>query len=134
MEITVPQDPVVRALSYLTPYLDAVPQPEVPANWEWGPLLVVVTDTGGAGERDVVLDDARLTVEVSHQDSVIASETCRRIHGLLRAWQGQEPGVYWLRTLQRPTYTPDEQTRTPAYTTTVELSFRAGTLDATPLS
>ena len=82
-------------------------------------------DTGGAGERDVVLDDVRLTVEVSHPDSVEASLWCRNIHGLLRAWQGAEPGVYWGRTNQRPTYTPDDETRTPAYTTTVELSFRA---------
>lgn len=135
-KVIVPADPVARAVSYLSPFVpvDSGPFMDVPATWKWDGLLVVVVDTGGAGSRDVVLDDVRLTVEVSHPDSVTASEKCREIHGLLRAWGSMEPGVQFLGTIQRPTYTPDDETRTPAYTTTVELTFRATEIDVTPIS
>jgi hypothetical protein len=134
-KVIVPADPVARAMSYLSPFVpyDSGPFMDVPGAWEWGPLLVVVVDTGGAGSRDVVLDDCRLTVEVSSADSLEASRVCREIHGLLRAWGSAEPGVQFLRTIQRPTYQPDEQTRTPAYTTTVELTFKASELEVNPL-
>jgi hypothetical protein len=135
-KVIVPADPVARAVSYLSQFVpfEAGPFPDVPAKWKWDSLLVVVVDTGGAGSRGVVLDDCRLTVEVSHPDSVEASRVCREIHGLLRAWGEIETGVQFLRTIQRPTYDADDETRTPAYTTTVELTFRANEINVKPIS
>lgn len=121
------QDPVARTVEYLGFFVptESGPFMDVPTGWAWDDLLVTVVDVGGGGERDVVLDDARLMVEVSHPDSVAASEWCRDIHGLLRHWRDSDPTVTFLRTVQRPTYSPDDATRTPAYSTIVDLSFRA---------
>ena len=134
-EIIMFQDPTQRAMAYLGKWVpfDAGPFLDVPADWAWDQLLVTVVDTGGRGERDVVLDDVRLTVEVSHPDAPRASEVARRLHGLVRAWPEHERGVIFLRTLQRPTFTPDDATRTPAYTFTVELSFRATSTEITAI-
>lgn len=130
-EIILFQDPVVRAVSFLGKYVpvEAGPFMDVPPDWDWGPLLVTVVDTGGQGERDVVLDDARLTVEVSHTNSMEASRIARELHGLIRQWPFEEKGVIFLRTVQRPTFQPDSETRTPGYSFTVELSFRASTAE-----
>lgn len=134
-EIILFQDPTQRAMAYLGNWVpfDAGPFLDVPADWAWDQLLVTVVDTGGRGERDVVLDDVRLTVEVSHPNAPRASEVARRLHGLVRAWPEHESGVIFLRTLQRPTFTPDDATRTPAYTFTVELSFRATAAEITAI-
>lgn len=124
-EIILPVDPVALTLEYLNPFFpDAVVGMDVPSDWAWGALLIVVTDVGGDGMRDIILDDVNLMIEVSHEDSVTASETARKIHGLLRAWTWTNRAVYWRRTLQRPTYMPDEETETPAYSLTVSLTFR----------
>lgn len=134
-EIMLFQDPTTRAASYLGKFVpvEAGPFLDVPAEWRWGDLLVAVVDTGGGGEHDVVLDDVMLTVSVSHEDSVRASEVARRLHGLLRQWPYEESGVRFLRTIQRPTFDPDEETRTPGYSMTVELSFRAAPFNLTSL-
>lgn len=130
-EIILFQDPVVRTVAFLRKYVpyDAGPFMDVPPDWEWGPLLVTVVDTGGRGERDVVLDDARVTVEVSHADGMEASRVARELQGLIRQWPFEEAGVIFLRTVQRPTFQPDSETRTPGYSFTVELSFRASTTE-----
>ena len=132
MQIIRFQDPALRLIGYLARfYPDA--RPDVPAEWGWDAQLVVITDVGGSGEYDVALDEAILTVEVSDPDQLEASETARTIHGLIRAWQDQEPGVYWRRTIQRPTYQPDEETRVPAYVLTVAVAFRAETVSVDPI-
>lgn len=127
VEVVRLKDPVAMARQYLLPYLPkgSGPYLEVPSNWSWDRLLVTVVDVGGNGERAVVLDDARLMVEVSHPDSEEASGWCTDIHALLRHWRDTDPSVTFLRTVQRPTYIPDDATRTPAYSTVVDLSFRA---------
>lgn len=134
-EIILFQDPIARAVAYLGKFVpeDAGPFLDVPAEWPWGDLLVTVVDVGGGGERDVVLDDVMLSVEVSCGDSIRASDVARRLHGLLRQWPYEEKGVRFLRTIQRPTFQPDEETRTPGYSMTVELSFRASTNELTNL-
>lgn len=126
-EIILFQDPIERATSYLSQWVPSPAGPffDVPADWAWSDLLVTVTDTGGAGERDVVWDDTRITVDVYHPDSIRASEVSRSLHGLVRAWPSQEKGVRFLRTLSRPTHRPDNATRTPGFFFTVELSFKA---------
>jgi|SRR5690625_2446964 len=138
VEIIRLQDPVARAVEYLGLFIppESGPFLDVPHDWKWGPLLVTVADVGGDGPRDVVLDDARLMVEVSHRDSVKASAWCRTIHGLLRAWRENtaDKTVTFLRTVQRPTYSPDDETRTPAYSTIVDLSFRADRHDVPKIS
>ena len=97
------QDPVARANEYLGFFVPETAGPflEIPSGWDWKSLLVTVTDVGGDGERDVVLDDVRLMVEVWDPDSVTASEWCRDIHALLRGWRDQDPTktVTFLRTV-----------------------------------
>lgn len=129
------EDPTARAMAYLGSWLPVESGPflDVPPEWAWDQLLVTVADTGGPGERDVVLDDVRLTIEVSHPDAVEASRVARDLHGLIRAWPYQDKGVIFLRTLQRPTFTPDDETRTPGFAFTVELSFRASTVEITAI-
>ena len=123
------QDPVARTIKYLGFFVPKTAGPflQVPANWAWDDLLVTVTDVGGDGERRIAFDDVRLMIEVWHPDSVTASEWCRDLHGLLRSWRDHDPTktVIFLRTTQRPTFMPDEATRTPGYFTIVDLSFRA---------
>jgi hypothetical protein len=129
------EDPVARTIEYLRPYVpvSAGPFLDVPEGWDWdaGELLVTVADVGGTGERDVALDDVRLMVEVAHEDSLKASRVCREIHGLLRAWRDRRP-VQFIRTVQRPTYTPNGDN--PSFTTIVELAFRATEVDVEPIS
>lgn len=123
------QDPVARTVQYLSDYVPEVAGPfmTVPAGWEWNTLLVTVTDVGGDGDRSVVLDDARLMIEVFHPNSVTASEWARDLHGLIRAWRDPslEGGVVFNRTVQRPTFIPDEATRTAGYFFLVDMIFRA---------
>lgn len=138
VEILRLQDPVARAVEYLGSFIphNSGPFLDVPTGWKWDQLLVTVVDVGGGGERDVVLDDARLMVEVSHPDSLEASDWCRTLHGLLRQWPANDPArtVTFLKTVQRPTYSPDDETRTPAYSTIVDLSFRADRHDVPKIS
>jgi len=126
-EILLFQDPIARAISYLSQWVPASAGPhlDIPPKWKWGPLLVTVTDTGGPGEKDVVLDQARVTVDVYHEDSERASDVARKLHGLIRAWHTQENGVRFLTTLTRPTYRPEDATGTPGFFFTVELLFKA---------
>lgn len=135
MDVLLFQDPTQRAMAYLGAWVPAESGPflGVPPNWGWDQLLVTVVDTGGRGERDVVLDDARLTVEVSHPDAVRASEVARNLHAIIRQWPFEEKGVIFLRTLQRPTFQADAETRTPGYSFTVELSFRASATEITAI-
>src|SRR5699024_1658147 len=110
------QHPVARAHENLglSIHNTAILFLEISPGWDWKGLLVTVSDVGGYGERDVVLDDARLMVEVWHPDSVTASEWCRDLHGLLRSWRDNDPTktVTFLRTVQRPTFKPNDATRT----------------------
>lgn len=123
-DVLVPQDPVLRARAYLLRYFPRV-EVQVPPKWAWDDLLVVLTDTGGAGEYDRVLSDARITVEVSHPRIKNASEAARVIQGLLREWQHIEDGVYWRSEVGRPAFYPDDETGTPKYIQTVSLAFRS---------
>ena len=129
------QDPVARAISYIRPFIPAggAIGLDVPPNWDWKNLLVTVTDTGGRGERDVVLDDARLTFVVYHPNSVTASDSALNLHGLIRAWPENERGVRFLRTMTRPNFSPDDASHTPGYLFTCELSFRAAHFDLTTI-
>ncbi len=125
-ELIVPVDPVARAIAYLEPKHPGVRFAlDVPSEWEWNDTLVVLVDVGGAGPIGVVLDDVFLMVEVSDPDSEKASELARLIYAQLRDWQYQERGVAWKSSIQRPTYSPDEDTRCPGYSMTVNLRFRS---------
>lgn len=116
-------DPMLECIRYLSRYYPLV-VPEVPEGWAWDGLLIVVTDVGGGGAYEVVLDDARLMIEIAHPDHAVASEAARTVYGLLRQWPAEQSGVYWRDTIMRPTWSPDEQTRTPGYAMTVALAFR----------
>src|SRR5699024_6456741 len=123
------QDPVARVIEYLGSFVPETAGPflQVPANWACDDLLVTVADVGGDGERHVVLDDARLMVELWPPDAVVASGLWRDLHGLIRSWRDHvaTKSVTSLRTAQRPTFMPDEAARTPGFFTTVDLTFRA---------
>lgn len=124
MEILRLRDPVISAISYLATYFENV-RDSVPYQFDWRGPLVVVTDAGGTGERDIALDDVILSFRVFDPDKFTASERARTIHGLLRAWPSVADGVHWNGTVQRPTFDPDEETRTPGYSFSVRLIFRA---------
>src|SRR5699024_1896033 len=123
------QDPVARTIEYLGFFVPKTAGPflQVTANWAWDDLLVTVTDVGGDGERRIAFDDVRLMVEVWHPDLVTASSWFLVLHWLTKSWRDRDESkaVTFLRTTQRPTFMPDEATRTPGYFTIVDLSFRA---------
>lgn len=127
-ELIIPVDPVARAIAYLRGlFPDVKFAIDVPSNWDWdlGNTLAVVVDVGGAGPMSVVLDDVFLMVEVSNQDGIEASRVAREIYARLRHWQWVERGVAWKSSLQRPTYTPDDETKVPSYSMTVNLRFKS---------
>lgn len=124
MEILRLHDPVISTIAFLGQYFENV-RDSVPYQFDWRSPLVVVTDAGGTGERDVVLDDVILSFRVFDKDKFTASERARTIHGLLRAWPDLYPDVTWNGTVQRPTFDPDDETRTPGYSFSVRLIFRA---------
>jgi hypothetical protein len=95
-----------------------------------GPFIRI-TDTGGPGARDVVLEDVRLTVDVWANPRGKASEIARTAYGVLQMWPYQEPGVFWRGTVSRPAFYPDE-TRIPRYVMTVNLAFRGAPVEVTP--
>lgn len=95
-----------------------------------GPFLRI-TDTGGPGVRDVVLEDVRLTVDVWANPRGQASEIARTVYGVLQRWPYENSGVYWRGTVSRPAYYPDE-TRIPRYVMTVNLAFRGEPVEVTP--
>ena len=118
-------DPVLAARDFL---LDWYPSTvtEIPDKFDWNSLLVVVSDAGGEGEKDVVLDRVILKIEAYSPDREEASETCRNVHGLLRAWnQIDDLGPTFDGTIQRPTSDPDPETRTPGYSALLRLIYRA---------
>lgn len=129
VEIIRPVDPVAKAIKYLQPlFPDAKVTLFPPPDWEWNKPLITVTDVGGMGMHDYVMDNVFLHFMVSMEDSSEASEVARTLLGLLRAWAFLPHGVYWKQVIQRPTFTPDEESEVPAYTLTVSLDFRAETV------
>src|SRR5699024_8940411 len=100
---------------------------QVPANAARDDLLRAGTEGGGDGERRRVREDGRLMGEAWRPDPATASARCRDLHGLIRSWRDRDESktVTFLRTTQRPTFMPDEATRTPGYFTLVDLTFRA---------
>ena len=122
--ITYP-DPQKRTIAWLKQfYPTAAIRPEVPAGWAWNKLLITVADVGGRGATDVAFDEVRVTIEVSHPDQGEASRVAQQVYGLMRVWPQWENGVYFRGTVQRPTWWPDDDTRTPLYKLTLLLAFR----------
>ena len=132
-ELIIFPDPIARAIAFLTPYLpaDVWVSQDVPA--ERPAELVAITDTGGAGIHDHVLDETRLTLDVWAPSSPRASELARFIYALLRAWPGLEKGVYRRDGWTRPEYLPDSETRIPRYVLTVTFSFRGEAVEVSPV-
>ena len=127
-------DVVARAISYLLRwYPSAAIGPEVPAGWEWDDLLIVVADAGGSGAESHGFDAVRLTVEVSHPDQAVAHDTAQLVYAILRGWPEHEAGIYWRGTIARPSWWPDDETRTPLYKTTVALLVRGAEVQISPV-
>ena len=136
VQIVQGHDGALRAIAYLARFFGDAVQPEVPANVDWSTLsepLIVVVETGGPGLRDVVFDDVRLSVEVFAVEQHVASERAHEVRGLLRAWPGQEAGVYFMGEIMRPIFQPHEPSRTPGYLMTVSMSFRGVEKDMPPI-
>lgn len=125
MQLIVFPDPVAEVMGYLaehSPGLEvgqSLAQAPRPDSHEG--LYVQVVD-GGGGPWEHVFDDARITVEVSHPDSVEASNVARRCDALLRAYAA--PKGRWLSTVSHPRCLPDPDLRLPAYVLTHTLRFR----------
>src|SRR5699024_1885532 len=122
------QDPVARVIEYLGSFVPETAGPflQVPANWAWDDLLVTITDVGGDGERHVILDAARLMVEVWHPDSMVASGWCRDLHRLISAWRDSDyrTMVTVLRTVRRRTCMPEEASSAAGFLSSVDLISR----------
>jgi len=122
-DIIVSPDPTVKARAFLMPIF---PQAEfaqkVPA--EMPELLVTITDTGGAGRHDVVMDEVRLTFDVYGPTSGEASELARDLFGVLWAWPELHQGVYRRRGWTRPAWLPDDATGCARYVLTATFDFR----------
>ncbi len=131
-DILVSQDPMLRGRTYLKKFYPNV-EVQVPATWNYKDLLIVVTDSGGGGDRSTVLDDVLLTVEVSHPRIAEASRVIREIVGLLRQWPYDDDGVYWRDVVGRPAFAPDDGTGVPLYVATVALSFRKQQVTVNPI-
>ena len=85
-------------------------------------LYVHVRDAGGPGDWQHAFEDTRVSVEVSHPDSVEASRVIRRIDQIIRSFHTGE-GL-WLDTVTRPYYSPDPDMRVPAYMMTHTIRVR----------
>lgn len=122
-------DPVIEVRKFLLNWYPNVVT-EIPDKFDWKTPIIVISDAGGEGESDVVLDRVILKIEAYSPSKAEASETCRTVHGLLRAWNHIDPtGAAFDATIQRPTYDPDPETRTPGYTTHLRLIFRAAPIN-----
>lgn len=112
---------VISAISSDPEFLDAVisvdPRPD-----DFKGLYVHVRDAGGPGDWQHAFEDTRVSVEVSHPDSVEASRTIRRIDQIVRSFHTGE-GL-WLDTVTRPYYSPDPDMRVPAYMMTHTIRVR----------
>lgn len=118
-------DPVVRAVEYLSSYVRRVVAGE-PDGSDYDPdeLIVIVQDGGGAGEYAYQLSDTRLTFEVRAGDRGLAAETATLVDALIRDWPYRAGGVYYRGALSRPTFSPEADRRIPAYLWTVNFAFR----------
>lgn len=122
-DIIVSPEPTVTTRNYLVPIFPDVEFAQtVPA--EMPELLVTITDTGGAGRHDVVMDEVRLTFDVYGPTSGEASELARDLFGVLWAWPDLHQGVYRRRGWARPAWLPDDATRRPRYVFTATFDFR----------
>lgn len=132
----VPRDAVAETMAFVEPYLPAgtLVAQDIPDDLDWSgvELVVQISDAGGPGLRDHILDDVALTFEVGHPDSVTASYWARRVYALIRAWQIGAVGVYWGRTIQRPAYQWDSATGRPFYSFSVLMTFKAEPTTITP--
>lgn len=118
-------DPVREVITYLARHIDADFSQEPRPDDHRG-LYVQVVDGGGT-HYEKVMDDARVIVEVSHEDSVVASEQARVCDALLRAYATSVGR--WLATVSRPHYEPDPDMRVPVYQLTHTLRFRGVEVD-----
>jgi len=131
--IVVFPDVPALVIAYLQQYFPAatVVGMNVPEGWEWDDLLIVVVDTGGPGEKAVILDESYITVTVSHPDAAEASDTARVVHGLLKNLPYSNTAVRWVESVQRPTFEADDKEEAPAYSMTVAVTSRATTQQVT---
>lgn len=119
-------DPVSEVITYLAQHIDGdFSQEPRPDDMKRG-LYVQVVDGGGV-HFEKVMDDARVILEVSHEDSTVASEYARRCDALLRVYA--TPMGRWLNTISRPHYEPDPDLRVPVYQLTHTLRFRGVEVD-----
>lgn len=132
-EIQLMPDPVARALRFLTLYYPAGSLGIERPRESFEELLIVVSDTGGAGQVDHAFDEVRLTVEVFDRDAETASRVAREVAGLFRVWPWEEAGVYAHRVISRPYWDPDPDLDSlPCYTQTHEFRFRGQPTTITP--
>lgn len=118
--------PVTRAYRYLEGKFPGLVEREDPPDG-YDPTttqLILVKSGGGSGVREHQLLDARLSFEVQAPDAAEAEALAFRVDEALRAWQWEEPGVYHLSHHGVPAWDPHPDTRTPAYTWSVEYSFK----------
>lgn len=129
-EVLVAPDPLLLARAWLLRYFPRV-EVGVPDKWAWNDLLIVLSNTGGAGEYGRVLSESRLTVEVTHPRIAAASDAAFKCLALLQEWTRQTDGVYWRGEYGHPAYQPTDTG--PAYIFTVGIAFKSKPVTINPL-
>ena len=122
-----PGDLEAAALAYLdSAGISAGTQRPSDTDWQAGhPTIVRVTLVDRSDVRQLVLDDALLTVEVWDADSVQAFDVASQIAGHIASWAGVWAGVLiYEATARGPRSLEDPATRTPRYLVTVSVTAR----------
>lgn len=122
-----PGDLEAAAIAYLDSVgISAGTQRPSDTDWQAGhPTIVRVTLVDRDDVRQLVLDDALLSVEVWDASSVTAFEVASPIAGHFDSWTGPWAGVLiYEATARGPRSLDDPLTRTPRYLVTVSVTAR----------
>ncbi|MDO4919945.1 hypothetical protein [Kocuria sp.] len=122
------ESPVTLAYRYLNGfYPGRVAREDEPPGYKPADLLIIVKSGGGAGVNHRQLSDARLSFEVRCADERTAEHTADRVHALLRDWPWRSDCVARTGTHGLPAWDPEPDRRIPAFTWTMEITFKSTT-------
>lgn len=97
-----------------------------PRGWEYKYPLVEIRDAGGPGARNAVLDQRRISFEVTAPTRVEAMDLVHRVRDLLLL-DAPPPSTSWLHEADTaaPTFVASEDDRAARYVYTVRILVRA---------
>lgn len=118
--------PATRAYRYLNrAYPGKIYRETPPAGYTPNADEIIIVKTGGgAGAHTHQLFDALLSFDVRAPTSAKAEALAYQVEKTIREWEWVEDHVY-MRSSGVPTWDPDPETRTPAYTWTASFTFKS---------